>query len=178
MLKHKKRIWIVLFVIIVVLMSILVIKISLESNQKKTESFYNEGMLISLKVFMRINALPMEEDELEDYRKEIDGYYDDFKALETTSNTADGEAQLEKLFENAYEMLSLMEQVSLENPDVNSYDRFELMVQNQEIYLEYASLLDKKNIPVFESTVSNVQEITFDFLEQQKERWRSYDQNP
>lgn len=168
MFKNKKRIWIVLLVIIVVLMSVLVINIISESNQKKTESFYNEGMLISLKVFMRINALPISEDKLEDYRKEIDGYYDDFKALETTSNTTDGEVQLDKLFENAYTMLSLMEQVSLENPDVNAYDRFDLMDQNQGNYLEFASLLDKNNIPVFESTVSNIQQITFEFLEQQK----------
>ena len=137
-----------------------------QNRTKAVEAFYNEGLVISVKSFLRINGLPntADIDDPSIARAEIDSYFAEYKNLKTTKGTEDGEKLLDTFFEESYVVLDLVEKYYNRDPDVQSFHIMTELSALQTIYLDYSKSIDSKKIPVTVETIEAIKEITLEYL--------------
>ena len=163
----KKRILIMLMILVLIFTTFSFNQYYKSYNQALTNDFYNQSLLISVQVFIRVNSLPVWEDleKIMVFKGDVDQYYYEFKQLKTTKETVEGEQQMQKLFDTSYEMFDLMERFHNKDPEVKSFTYLEKLKGAQDHYFLYAALLDLKKIPITKETREQVQHITNEFLQ-------------
>ena len=163
----KKRILIMLMILVLIFTTFSFNQYYKSYNQALTNDFYNQSLLISVQVFIRVNSLPVWEDleKIMVFKGEVDQYYYEFKQLKTTKETEEGERQMEKLFDTSYEMFDLMERFHNKDPEVKSFTYLEKLKEAQDHYFLYAALLDLKKIPITKETRELELHITNEFLQ-------------
>ncbi len=163
---RKKYVMIILALVLVTLFAASAFYIVNQNQTKAIEAFYNEGLVISVKTFLRINGLPITVD-IEDpaiARAEIDSYFAEYKNLKTTKGTEDGEKLLDTFFEESYVVLDVVEKYYNRDQNVRSFDILTKLSEVQTIYLDYSKSIDSKKIPVTVETIEAIKEITLEYL--------------
>ena len=163
---RKKYILIIVALVLITLFAASAFYIIKQNRTKAVEAFYNEGLVISVKSFLRINGLPMIADTEDPAiaRTEVDGYFVEYKNLKTTKGTEDGEKLLDTFFEESYVVLDVVEKYYNRDPNVRSLDILTNLSEVQTIYLDYSKSIDSKKIPVTVETIEAIKEITLEYL--------------
>lgn len=157
---------IIVVLVLITLFAASVFYIVKQNRTKTVEAFYNEGLVISVKTFLRINGLPITVDTEDPAiaRAEVDGYFAEYKNLKTIRGTEDGKKLLDAFFEKSYVVLDVVEKYYNRDPNVRSLDILTNLSELQTIYLDYSKSIDSKKIPVTVETVEAIKEITLEYL--------------
>ncbi len=162
----KKYILFIVALVLITLFAASAFYIIKQNRTNAVEAFYNEGLVISVKTFLRINGLPITADTEDPAiaRTEVDGYFAEYKKLKTIKGTEDGKKLLGSFFEESYVVLDLVEKYYNRDPNVRSLDILTKLSEVQTLYLDYSKSIDSKKIPVTVETIEAIKEITLEYL--------------
>lgn len=162
----KKYILFIVALVLITLFAASAFYIIKQNRTKAVEAFYNEGLVISVKTFLRINGLPITPDTEDPAiaRAEVDSYFVEYKNLKTIKGTEEEEKLLGAFFEESYVVLDLVEKYYNRDPNVRSLDLMIKLSEVQTLYLDYSKSIDSKEIPVTVKTIEAIKEITLEYL--------------
>ena len=162
----KKKIVFSGIIIICVLTSLGVVILT-DMLKKDKVDYYNECLLISANVFLRVNTLPVKEsiDEVLFIESKLENYHKDFIALRGPKNTENAAKIMNRLFESSFEVVDLVKKFKYGEEKTTHFMYLQKLQETQEIYLEFAAHLDDMEIPIFDSTTKSIEKLTIELID-------------
>jgi hypothetical protein len=146
----KRLLIIILSIFVLITVAILSSNYIENRNLETTNDFYNTAFLISTNTYVRVYSLPLKTslDEVNSYKKDIEGFYEEYKSLKTTKETLEGEVVLDNLFRISYEIIKDCEEILSSNQYMDNNDVVNKSFEAEKYYLELEAVINKKGIKI------------------------------
>lgn len=166
-MKRNKYLLVAVALIVLSVGAIIAFRLINENQEIMTDNdFYNESLILSANVFLRVNTLPLKDtiEEVETIETKIDDFHKAYLEMKGSPETKTGANLMDQLFINSYEAIELSKQFINEENGVTHNMLWEKITEAQNTYIEFSKHLDESSIPIYSTTISAMQTVTFDVI--------------
>ncbi len=146
----KRLIIIILSIFTLIIITVATSNYIEKSNVEITNKFYNDAFLISTNTYVRMYSLPLNTSiyKLNNYKSDIEGFYEKYKSLKTNKETLEGEVVLDNLFTISFEIINKCEEILTSNQHMDNNDVVNKSFEAEKYYLELEDVINKKGIKI------------------------------